>query len=238
MPSGSVSRANTRLSVAPGFAFFDASGPFLNYPDAILTVTSNSTGKKVVGFIKLPGTGETYGSNLLNADFADGSNWTPSGVGAANWVIAGGVATWTGGGGSGYLLDNSVTPTVGGCYLQGYKINSIAGGANHQVEMGGVGMAYVAAAGTYSRYFTAIATTKYKVYAADAQTSLVVDDMVGKQILTPSVAGVTIHNGAGDQNWASIESGFNYNDTNGYTYTLVRRNSRIGRPSVPRVFQR
>ena len=44
-----------------------------------------------------------------------------------------------------------------------------------------------------------------------------------KQVLTPSATGVTITSTAGGTtyNWASIESGFDYNDAKGYTYKLT-----------------
>jgi hypothetical protein len=42
------------------------------------------------------------------------------------------------------------------------------------------------------------------------------------QVLTPSATGVTITStpGGSTYNWASIESGFNYNDARGYTYKV------------------
>lgn len=52
--------------------------------------------------------------------------------------------------------------------------------------------------------------------------TMLFDTVSFKQVLTPSATGVTITstpNGT-TYNWTSIESGFNYNDASGYTYTI------------------
>lgn len=50
------------------------------------------------------------------------------------------------------------------------------------------------------------------------------DTATFQQILTPSATGVTIASsqGGSPQNWASIDTEFNYNDSSGYTVTIDR----------------
>ena len=56
--SGSVTRANSRLSLVDGTAFvdFSAAGTLTDYLGQKLTIT-DSAGKKAVGYIKAAGTG-------------------------------------------------------------------------------------------------------------------------------------------------------------------------------------
>jgi hypothetical protein len=62
-------------------------------------------------------------------------------------------------------------------------------------------------------------------YSGDVsgKTSLF-DTASAKQVLTPSSTGVTITSAANGStyNWASEDSGFNRNDSSGYTYSISR----------------
>ena len=64
--SGSVTRANSRLSLVDGTAFvdFSAAGTLTAYLGQKLTIT-DSAGKKATGYIKAAGTGETLGDELV-----------------------------------------------------------------------------------------------------------------------------------------------------------------------------
>ena len=58
----------------------------------------------------------------------------------------------------------------------------------------------------------------------DASGTVLSDTASCKQVLAPATTGVTIVNskGGATYNWLSIQSGFNYNDGSGYTYTIYR----------------
>jgi hypothetical protein len=78
---------------------------------------------------------------------------------------------------------------------------------------------------TFTEYRTQVALNYIIIYAIDAgPTTVDLDNVSYKRILTPSATGVTIVStrGGSTQSWASQESGFNYNDASGYTYVIRR----------------
>ena len=80
LASGSVSLANSKLSLSNGTAFvdFSAADVLTDYIGKRIVIT-DSAGKKAVGYIKAAGTGETLGDELAtNGGFdSDTTGWRP-----------------------------------------------------------------------------------------------------------------------------------------------------------------
>lgn len=238
--SGSVTRANSRLSLVDGTAFvdFSAADVLTDYIGKRIVIT-DSAGKKAVGYIKAAGTGETLGSELVtNGGFdSDTTGWIPH-----NCTIAS-----VAGGESGNCLEltvestressttSDVSVTIGKLYrFSSYAKSGTSGDTGYylQVYLDGAtpqGSRYRVSSGAWvsvNVYVTAPKTTTsayVQLYKADTIIGTKLFDTVSfKQVLTPSATGVTITstpNGT-TYNWTSIESGFNYNDASGYTYTI------------------
>lgn len=288
--SGTVTLANSRLSLVDGTAFadFSAAGT-LNYPNAKLTLT-DSAGKKAIGYIKAAGTGETLGTELLtNVEFTtDVGSWTPNAMtltrvdsGTDPAVSSGGADKWVAkavNGASSPSFSQAIANSAGILLKTGCRVYTPS--ANTKVNAGRIlyGGATKAAQNTsegawntISEYWTpAAANGTIYASARDASNAYTENDVAyfdtlyAKQVLTPSATGVTITSTPGGSvyNWASVESGFNYNDASGYTYTIsdflpttdylgkpIRGvpdigayeyygATGIGRPRVPRLFQR
>jgi hypothetical protein len=217
--SRTVSLADTTLSSADGYAFFDASGPNLNYPGCKFTVI-DSTGKKRIGYIEALGTGETFSNELfLNGDFAADTDWyKPSG-----WTISGGTANvYAIFGGSERYIVQSVA-TLGAAFetvhtVSSYTLGHI--GIRFNGTLRGISRG---ANGTYTERFTSVASDNMAGYVnIGLPIQLSIDNVSLKRILTPSATGVTIVStpGGTDHNWASVEAGFNPNDPAGFTYEI------------------
>jgi hypothetical protein len=241
--TGSVSLANIRLSLVNGAAFVDFSAAgALNYLNGKLTLT-DSAGKKAIGYIKAAGTGETYSDLITNKTFeGDASGWvaTRGTIEQSNDTANGGtysgklsidagqtsayaVATATSYAGDGALFYGAIYGNKG--TLSGWRLLIV-----NQLDQSFVSYADVATAGwgLSANYITAANATGIKVGIRVSGTQSqygYVDDVFLGQVLTPSSTGVTITStpGGSTYNWASIESGFNYNDASGYTYTIVPR---------------
>jgi len=227
MPSGSVSLANSRLSLVNGTAFVDFSAAgTLNYLNGKLTI-EDSAHKKIVGYIKSAGTGETLGDEIL-------TSWTNNGY-----------ETFTL---DGTDIDQAVeTGTAGRCYgntatLSGGLFKYVVGtytkasGANPHLIIGAQTNAlgttiYPIVNGSDSVGVLSGATTKYVTQSAGTFfgiRSLAAGDFAATglsvaQVTAPSATGATITStrGGTTYNWESVEVGFNYNDSAGYTYTIA-----------------
>jgi hypothetical protein len=214
-----VTLANIRLSFVAGTAFVDFSSagtltPYLNYR----LVLTDSAGKKAIGYIKSAGTGETLGEELVtNGDFDPDEGWT-KGV----WSIADGKAAATA---SSYSFLYQNADLAGKLIKSSVDINSISVGAikvcYHGTANGGTARTTT---GTHAEYYTPSSSGTATIGAqTQVNVTCSIDNLSMKQVLTPSTTGVTITstpNGS-TYNWASVESGFNYNDASGYT-TLIR----------------
>lgn len=215
--SGSVTLANNRLSLVNGTAFvdFSAAGTLTAYLGQKLTIT-DSANKKAVGYIKAAGTGETLDTEILDdVTFDDGSKWEEG----AGWVIAAGIAT---GSSANTAIYQTKAFTTGMLYKMSINLATISAGY--------IGLLFndlltvpTAESGVLSAYRISIFSGNKQVgYLGGDSFSGTIDTASLKQLLAPSATGVTITstpNGA-TYNWTSIESGFNYNDASGYTYTI------------------
>ena len=225
MPSGTVALVNSRLSLVAGTAFVDfgAAGTLTPYLNGKLTVT-DSAGKKAIGYIKAAGTGETLGDEIVSdPTFDSAGDWTAG----ASWSVAGGVATATASGG-GALIQNTLGTVI--TYKALYKtVTNVA-----TRTAGAVAIRYpypgynqqMTSAGEYTKYICNVesaGTNKPGIASVTDSFSGTVTSFSLKHVLTPSATGATITStpGGTTYNWASIESGFNYNDASGYTYTIA-----------------
>lgn len=240
LASGSVTLSNMKLSAVDGTAFVDFSTAnvltdYVSYKRK-LTLT-DSAGKKLVGYIKAAGTGETFGDELVtNGDFAtgDGTGWLEGGAGVATEDYT----------------DNELTSTIttagakiyGQAFAHPLKLLSFSVTVRdrdnyqsffYQRAPGSPGGTYVDHAilstnGTFTGKFTAYPQIEHfylgTVGSAALNAVITYDDVSIKQVLTPSTTGVTITSTADGStfNWATKEEGFNYNGASGYTYTIER----------------
>jgi prepilin-type N-terminal cleavage/methylation domain-containing protein len=238
--TGTVAQANMKMSIASNTAFVDfgVAGSLTPYIGDELVISDHS-GNQLIGWIKGAGTGETYGSQILpNSTFTTTSNvWTNNST----------LTVLTSGCYSSHCLQVSLTSAYGSA---GEDISLTSGmlvKGSVYVEKGtetawmwtGIetpAHTTITTANTYSLlpstwtqvvgYATAPTSSatfsQYYSGATSGQTSLF-DSPSAVQVLTPSTTGVTIVSLAGGStyNWTSEASGFNLNDPNGYTYSIV-----------------
>jgi len=224
--TGAVSLANSRLSLVDGTAFvdFSAAGTLTPYLNHRLTLT-DSAGKKAVGYIKAAGTGETLDSEILDAWTNNGANpfetFTTSGSDITQAVNSTGVGVaykvFSVVNGALYKYTNTYSKTSGADpYLRTVRTSSLI---DPVVSLTRNGITYVVGVATQDRIAVAAVTT--------SDFALINNSL--KQVLTPSATGVTITStpGGTTYNWASIESGFNYNDAGGYSFYVTTSSSGI-----------
>jgi len=248
--SGSVTCANKRLSMVNGTAFvdFSAADVLTDYIGKRIVIT-DSAGKKATGYIKAAGTGETLGDELVvNGHMETGdppTGWVARGTPTPS-VLSSVEDEHTGGSGSKSLnvvagsdvsaAHQSISFAVGQLWkYSGWvknidadyvalNLRALGSPANWMKEI-----AYSSETAWKSNgdvYDTVPAgTTAIYLYCTifgGVGKSARFDGIGIQQVLTPSETGVTITstpNGT-TYNWTSIESGFNYNDASGYTYTI------------------
>ena len=239
-----ATRANTKISAVDGSAFVDFSeSAYLTLPEhrgCKLTIT-DSAGKKLIGYIKAAGTGETLDSELItNGGFdSDTTGWT--GRDATIASVAGGQSgncleiTMTGGSCQ-IAISNSFTPLLGALYkISGYGKSGTSGNEAFRLSIGGSPIMSVNGTSTASwvkttGYRTSIlsVSTRFYVMKNNAVAGTMLFDTISlKQVLTPSTTGVTITSTPdGDtQNWADIEAGFDFYDAAGYDWEIIRHGS-------------
>lgn len=241
--SGSVTRANSRLSLVDGTAFvdFSAAGTLTAYLGQKLTIT-DSANKKIVGYIKAAGTGETLGDELVtNGGFDSDTTGWQIGSSALLASVSGGESgnclQITENGAASPYASKGMSVVQGALYKSNYSVKQgtsstyrgyITGTSIYEVYPSMVDRTSTSewvAQGPWYRVPIGTGTAWFALMTSAAQSSGLThlfDSATFKQVLTPSATGVTITstpNGA-TYNWTSIESGFNYNDASGYTYTI------------------
>ena len=241
-----ISQANMRLSAVDGTAFIDfsAANVLTDHIGKRLTVL-DSAGKKLIGFIKAAGTGETYIERLINPGF---EGTYVSGV-APNWGVSRGTKSeFTDSPHGGLAAQQIDNPAGNSAYL-----NSLGASAAGRLTkpsawykcLSGTGFLSVsddvlnfeistglsqAAWTQVSVYVTAMGGAfSLNLYATSnavaGVNSIVWDDASIPQVLTPSATGVTIVSTPGGTvfNWESKEAGFNYRDLAGYEYLITNQ---------------
>jgi hypothetical protein len=260
--TGTVSQAAMKISAGDGTAFVDFGLPAVLTngvaQKAKLTLT-DSAGKKLVGYIKAAGTGETWSEKVT------GNNYDPDGS-VGDWVVStnggsGNTLTYdatldafkvtlgsTVGIGNGGRLSTSFMGTIipngaiittqAEIYLpSGHGFTSYFGVGDEGSFGDRVPYHYPPAIPRNLSLVDQWQTIRYQSYLtrADVTGYLYVYAVGGvsggvfyfrhpslAQLITPSATGVTITStpDGSTYNWESQESGFNYNDANGYSYTL------------------
>ncbi len=243
LASGSVSLANSKLSLSNGTAFVDFSTAdvLTDYVGKKLVIT-DSAGKKAIGYIKAQGTDETLGDELVKNGGFDSNTYFWDGYASAQLSsVAGGESgnclQIAENGEANPFSTSGTTVGVGKLYKFNYSVKQ---GTSSTYRGYITGASYVpivpsptdrtstsswVAQGPF--YLTAkadgVPTIVMATIAAEGSgLTHLFDNVTMKQVLTPSATGVTITstpNGT-TYNWTSIESGFNYNDASGYTYTI------------------
>ena len=224
LASGSVTRANTKISAVDGTAFVDFSTTnvltdYVTYR-AKLTIT-DSAGKKLVGYIKAAGTGETYNDVLAGWDFTSGwINYSKATINDADTF------TTTSAGG---VIKNDVFTELA-CYRANFTANVSSGSdaklIGYSVSLGtGSGSGLSETQPVVNFYYTTAPSFTSCLLRNNAAATTDVTSLKVEQVLTPSATGVTITStpDGSTYNWESQESGFNYNDASGYTYAITTR---------------
>ena len=247
LASGTIARDTLKISAADGVAFVDpssdavASAAFLaavNNHDAI-EITSKTDGKKMHGYIKAAGTGETLGANVLtNGDMESFTGWTQT-----RGALSAETTDKIEGAQSGKF---TLTATTGSFYRQPAWSRDCLYAINGSIKNLTIGTMYIEVGpqhfGNRKRIFPLSVPpstwTEFSGYYTPSTSSVFVsygyglsgnawltDNVTIKQVLTPSATGVTITSTADGStyNWASKEDGFNYNDASGYSYSITTR---------------
>jgi parallel beta-helix repeat protein len=235
--TGTVSQSNMKLSLASGTAFvdFNASGTLTPYTGDEITIT-DSSGHQLVGWIKAAGSGETYGSQLL----PDPGMTNVASYGCTN-ATAAEVAGQSGNGlqltltsawgdcGQSFTVSTGMT-LKGSTYIeQGTDTggwSTLQFGLNDWSGFTGTSNNAPASWTQWILYGTvpASVTTLYENYSGQTSGKTTLYDTASvTQVLTPSTTGVTIvsSSGGSSYNWTSEQSGFNRDDSGGYTYSVV-----------------
>jgi len=226
--TGALTQANTRISAAATFAFIDTNdATFATNLAAHLgkyLVIKDSAGKKAYAWIKAAGTGETLGDEKIDT-------WTNYGF--DTFTVAGtDITEATQTDESSATIYKSDCAIVGGTLLKatigGYTLNS--GTAPIFVMANGVGLTggsqLIAPVAVETKYNTASINYAFVGYRVAAKSSFAASGNSVKQVTAPSSSGATLSstkNGTAMDNWESIETGFNYNDSSGYTYYIYGR---------------
>ena len=211
-----ISQANMRISAVDGTAFIDFSAADVLTANIGKRLTVfDSAGKKLIGFIKAAGTGETLDSEEITGY----DHQTGYGTFTVNV--------------NGHDIDSAITATVGDCYndftdysgklLKLVTIVTLNSGQPPKWAWMGSNLQSPASPGSLTDYRTGrigriidVANTSATNFSATVSV---------KQVLTPSATGVTIVSTPGGAvfNWESKEAGFNYNDWAGYEYLITNQ---------------
>jgi hypothetical protein len=217
--TGAVTRANMRLSVIDGIAFADFSAANVLTLNAgkCLTIRDHA-GKVIYGWIKAAGTGENTTAYLTgaNSTFAsDTGFWSKS---ALTVTISGGkcnFATTNQNDG----LDRAALVAVGTLFKSTIEVSGFSAGGVQWLC--GAYLTERSTNNTFVEYVTATSVNIHIIAAEDA-TTLSVDNVLFDSVDTPANTGVTIVTlpSGTVYNWAYKQTGFNYNDSLGYTYIV------------------
>lgn len=220
-----ISGMTCGLSLVDGKAFItNPSVDLTKYIGRKITIT-DSAGKKIIGYIKAAGTGETYGSELITGWENDSTNIyetltinenghdiTVANTTAYGKAITNGVA--------------GLSVADGGLYKSAQIISDLIGQGprlifTSEYAAGTVYKDYVYDSSIpASVYLTSQAVNLFAAYVNIEASSFSATNSV-KQVLTPSATGVTIVSTPGGNifDWASEESGFERNDAS-YNVTI------------------
>jgi hypothetical protein len=224
--SGSVTQANMKISAVNGTAFVDfgAGSILTGNINRLVRITSVTAGVYIEGWIKAAGVAEGTGSEAI----LSWPNGNPSHIYETATVNANGhdldsIINTTGFG----TLGSTFYTAIGKLYKTVVNLTLNSGTAPRLYSgtpalLGGydknplpTGASTIYHTGTVASYGEQFAT------ASGVATNFACL-VSSKQVLTPSSSGVTIVSTQGGSvfNWATQQTGFNYNDAAGYTYSF------------------
>ncbi|MCX5695375.1 MAG: hypothetical protein NTW18_01750 [Candidatus Omnitrophica bacterium] len=225
--SGAITQANTKISSVAGTAFVDFStaGTLTPFVGKYLVVT-DSTHKRIEGWIKVAGTGETYGGERITVEddrtFASDTGFWGKDTGWDINTTTSGKAH-VGSSVANKAMYHDIGATAGNLYVLTGTLSDYVGGA-FVFQINDQFSAAAKSNGSFSLYVTAkVGTNSWNYLRADGSgNTFDIDNVSIKQVLTPSTTGVTIvSTSAGTAyNWAAQDTSFNANDSSGYTYQI------------------
>lgn len=190
----------------------------------------DSAGKIAKGYIDVADTTETLGSELIT----DGSFDTACGAGNwicdADWTITGGKASIDGNQSAKSQIAQSGifdSEDVGKLYkVQITMSDYVAGKWQFLLSGDSQGLDHEDGANqTFTKYIVLGTYANNAIYVkGDTNLNCSIDDFSCKEVTHVGTDGALIMStkGGTTQNWASIESGFDYNDSSGYTFDIYR----------------
>ncbi len=237
--SGNISQDNAHLSIAAGTAFADLVGvnlaPYAN--GNYYLILTDSAGRRLAGWLKAAGTGETYGSDLLANGGFDGATapWSPSNCTLASIADgqSGNCLEITCTAGAQQFATQTVTFTNGALYRAQCGVKSGTSGneacylliydaIQSRLASGLTGATWSNMSVYYTRRSQATAGNLWLVKSTETAGTMFFDSATLVQILTPSETGATMVGARGGTtyNWALEEPCFNRNDPDGYRYAV------------------
>jgi hypothetical protein len=222
MITGTVTLANSRLSLVDGTAFvdFSSAGTLTPYLNGRLTVT-DSAGKKAVGYLKAAGTGEMLGdalniSNCVNVSYDTFDGASPTGFHAIKSTAGNKISTTA----------IEIPFVAGALFKTTYTVadGTISSVAPRNASAATIGPSAVGAIGDNTNYACVTETvTRGLYFISTANVEYTLSNLAIKKVTAPSITGATITStrGGTTYNWASVEAGFNFNDASGYTYEIA-----------------
>ena len=231
--TGTVTQANTRLSMINGSAFvwllavdISAYAGVAGTSTPYMIEVIDGAGKKAWGYLVEEGAGETLGADVVvNGDFDPDSDWTKG----VDWTISGGTLnintvgiTFT----STYQTPVDATWAIGALFKTTMDVTAItAGQVAVLMETNQAAINWTGTTGAKSGYVTKNLAGKLYVYKLNAATTASVDNLIVKKVTdgpaTYSLRVVSALNGS-TRNWAYAESGFNANHTSGISYRIIK----------------
>ena len=241
LASGSVTLSNMKLSAVDGTAFIDFSTAdvltdYVPYCGK-LTIT-DSAGKKLIGYIKAAGTGETLGANVLtNGDMESFAGWGQYGgalsAETTDKIEGAQSGKFTLTGVLGYFYRYPAW-SLDCLYAIDGSIKNLTLGSDMYIEVGPQGnrkrifppsvppSTWTEFSGYYTPPYGSILNAFLSCAYGLSGNAWLTDNVTIKQVLTPSTTGVTITSTPDGEvyNWASVDEGFDFYDPAGYTYTI------------------
>lgn len=232
--SGSVAQANMKLATVNAGAMIDIGVDWSAYAGddvgstPYMLILYDSAGKRMQGFIGASGGGEAYGAELItgdNSNFTGGlgdwptnNTWHSQTNPAANMALVSNAI-----GQFSYINPVSLENKL---YKLTYDASGKVGspkftfwdGSSHvtidRVE-NGAQVAYTTKEGS---------TTNFYIFALGDSNEVTLDNILLKQVTDISTNGVHLHStrGGTNRNVASIDSGFDLNDSSGFTFKLYK----------------
>ena len=232
--TGSVTKANMKLSLVDGTAFIDIGADIsTDYAGAdtgdhdYLIEVYDSAGKKATGYIGAIGGGETLSGDERVTNGTFDANVTGWSVASPPVTLTWNASGWAdgdraGGAYSVHAYQSISSLVVGGLYKTSLNIIAISDKLN--LFFAGNYINSVATTGVKNFYSLTknVAADITFSYSDSSNATVSFDDVSIQQVTDCHTNGVHIISTAdgSTQNWASIDAAFNYNDQSGYTYFI------------------